>query len=55
MKIYTAHFKNGYTRHTVTATTEDFETANEFKAWIKAAGYEKKHGKLIHIETEEAR
>lgn len=55
MKIYKAHFQNGYTRHTVTATTEDFETAKEFKAWIKAAGYEKTHGKLITIETQEAR
>lgn len=55
MKIYTAHFQNGYKRHEVKATTEDFETANEFKAWIKAAGYEKTHGKLITIETQEAR
>ena len=55
MKIYMAHFKTGYTRHTVTATTEDFETAAEFKAWIKTTDYEDRHGNLITIEEQEAR
>lgn len=55
MKIYTAHFKKGYSRHSIKATTEDFETAAEFKAWIKTTDYEDRHGNLIAIEEQEAR